>query len=196
MRKLRAASVLIFAVCGFLSAFPLPADEGTQPAARDGAIPETSGAETETGKQQPGEEFFSELEQVLNMNIAARISEAGEDALWNVESSKCTVSGRSVSVKLMGKNIIVLADFTPYVDEDDSIVLVARGQVWISSPTDEPLQYLSTLKSIPVRMGERVLFFPLGVKSLGAASDHTYNIELEIQVVPRAVASGKGEGSR
>jgi hypothetical protein len=172
--------------CLLIPAAPLPPDDGLQsPPSADGA---------ETAKQQPGEEFFSELEQVLNMNIAARISETEEDVVWNVESSKSTVSGRSVSVKLMGKNIVVLADFTPYVDEENSVVLVARGQVWISSPDDRPLQYLSTLKNIPVRMGERVLFFPLGVKSLGATSNNTYDIELEIQIVPRA--AGKEEGAR
>jgi hypothetical protein len=135
--------------------------------------------------QQPDEEFFSELEEVINLNIAARVSETGEDAVWKVESSKSTVSGRSVSVKLVGDNIVILADFIPYRDKGDSIVLVARGQVWISSPAEEPLKYLSTLESIPVKVGEKVLFYPLGVKSLEATSDHAYDIQLEIQCMPR-----------
>jgi hypothetical protein len=127
----------------------------------------------------------------LSLNIAARVSESGEDAVWKVESSKRTVSGRSVRVKLVGDNIVALADFIPYTDSDDSVVLVARCQVWISSATDEPMKYLSTLESIPVKMGQKVLFFPLGVKSLEAVSDRAYDIELEIQCVP---IDQKGEG--
>jgi hypothetical protein len=172
-RPLRA---VIF-VCGifFVSVF-LPADEENRP--EGGAwAPESAAA------QQPGEKFFTELEEVLSLNIAARVSESGEDAVWKVESSKRTAPGRSVRVKLVGDNILILADFIPYTDSDDSIVLVARGQVWISSSADEPMKYLSTLESIPVKMGQKVLFFPLGVKSLETVADRTYDIAMEIQCV-------------
>jgi hypothetical protein len=175
MRRLPFSVFLACAV--FLVPVFLPADEGTEPSFGTSA-PDSAAA------QQPGEEFFSELEEVISLNIAARVSESGEDAVWKVESSKRTVSGRSVSVKLVGDNIVILADFIPYTDTDDSVVLVARGQVWISSLTGEPMKYLSTLESIPVKMGEKVLFFPLGVKSLEAVSDNTYDIEMEIQCVP------------
>jgi hypothetical protein len=43
-------------------------------------------------------------------------------------------------------------------------------------------------------MGERVLFFPLGVKTLEAAADNTYDIELEIKILP--YTSGKETDSR
>ena len=138
----------------------------------------------EQSRRQPGEEFFNELEQVLCMNIAAKISEAGEDAVWKVENSKNTISGRSVSVKLVGDNIVVLADFTPYVDADSSIVLVAQAHVWISPQGGKPLEHFTALTSLPVRMGEKVVFFPLGVTSMKASSGNTYNIELEIRVLP------------
>ena len=145
---------------------------------------EKAAAPAETPRDQPGEEFFRELKQVLSMNIEARISEFGEDAVWKVESSKHTIPGRSVSVKLVGENIVVLADFTPYVDTDSSIVLVAQAHVWISPQGGKPLEHFTALKSLPVRMGEKVLFFPLGVTSLEANSDNTYNIVLEIHVLP------------
>jgi hypothetical protein len=199
VQKLRFLNNFIFFCCFvfFVSVF-LSADEGSRREAQDDSpapgaeITSPAGdsaPETLTG-QQPGEEFFTELEEVLSVNIAARVSESGEDAVWKVESSKCTVSGRSVSVKLVGDNIVILVDFIPYTGADDSIVLVARGQVWISSQTDEPMKYLSTLESIPVKMGEKVLFFPLGVKSLEAVSEHTYDIEMEIQCVPRGREQG------
>jgi hypothetical protein len=203
----------LFLCSAFLCAAALAADDGTQAGGKDAAAKDpaekppaakeeaasaagsVSGAAVSgEGPRQPGEEFFSELKQVLSMNIAARVSESGEEAVWRVESSKCTVPGRSVSVKIVGKNIVILADFTPYVDADSSIVLVAQGHVWISPDGGEPLKYLSALKSIPVRMGEKVLFFPLGVKSVEAASDTIYNIELEIEVLPGA-AGKKERGS-
>jgi len=134
--------------------------------------------------KQPDESFFTLLQQVLDVNIAARVSEAGEDAIWTVESSELTLPGRSVSVKLVGKNILVLAQFTPYLKENDEIILVAQGQVWISSPMKDEIKYLTTLKNIPITLGEKVLFFPLGVRNLEQEGKNLYNIELEIKVLP------------
>jgi hypothetical protein len=144
-------------------------------------------AQDKTGSRNKVEDsFFTVLEQALNINIAARISEAGEPAVWNVESTEITIPGRSVSVKLVGSNIVVVAQFTPYIGENDTLILVAQGQVWISSPMEEKIKYLTTLKSIPVNLGETVLFFPLGVKSVEPQGKNVYNIELEIKVLPHS----------
>jgi hypothetical protein len=184
---LLSAWIILFAPSAARADDAAPFD-GVKQAYPDTAVP---------GKEDNGklnESFFSALEQVLNLTIAARVSEAGENAVWNVESTECTVSGRSVSIKLLGSNIVIVAEFTPYVGENNSIVLVAQGQVWISSAAESPLKYLSTLKSIPVNMGERVLFFPLGVKTLEATTDNTYDIELEIKILP--YTAGKDTDSR
>lgn len=134
--------------------------------------------------KQPDETFFNLLQQVLDINIAARVSEAGEKAIWTVESSELTLPGRSVNVKLVGKNILVVASFTPYLRESGEIILVAQGQVWISSPVADEIKYLTTLKNIPITLGEKVLFFPLGVQNLEQEGKNLYNIELEIRVLP------------
>ncbi len=128
--------------------------------------------------------FYKVLEQVLDVNIAARVSEIGEEAVWKVESSELTVPGKSVSVKLVGKNIVVNAQFTPYVTENKGVILVAQGQVWISSPVDDQIKYLTTLKNIPVQLGEKVLFFPLGYKDVKEKEKNVYSIELEIKIMP------------
>ncbi|MFQ3621044.1 MAG: hypothetical protein SNJ78_08875 [Spirochaetales bacterium] len=133
---------------------------------------------------QPDESFFNLLQQVLDINIAARVSEAGEKAIWTVESSERTLPGRSVNVRLVGKNILIVASFTPYIKESGEITLLAQGQVWITSPLDEEIKYLTTLKSIPITLGETVLFFPLGVRNLEQEGKNLYNIELEIRVLP------------
>ena len=179
MKKLTALGLTVF----FVFSAALCAEEGQTP--EKAAPPQTD----EAARRQPGEEFFRELTQVLNMNIEARISEFGEDAVWKIESSKNTIPGRSVSVKLVGDNIVVLADFTPYVDVDSSIVLVAQAHVWISPQGGKPLEYFTALNSIPVRMGEKVLFFPLGVTSMETNQDNTYNIELEIHILPTGGSS-------
>ncbi len=134
--------------------------------------------------KQPDDTFFNLLQQVLDVNIAARVSEAGEKAIWTVESSELTIPGRSVNVKLVGKNILVVASFTPYLKESGEIILVAQGQVWISSPVADEIKYLTTLKNIPITLGEKVLFFPLGVRNLEQEGKNLYNIELEIRVLP------------
>lgn len=139
---------------------------------------------TSSPLKQPDEAFFNLLQQVLDVNIAARVSEAGEKAIWTVESSELTIPGRSVNVKLVGKNILVVASFTPYLKESGEIILVAQGQVWISSPVADEIKYLTTLKNIPITLGEKVLFFPLGVRNLEQEGKNLYNIELEIRVLP------------
>jgi hypothetical protein len=128
------------------------------------------------------ESFYTLLENTLNVNIAAQISYFGEKAVWTVKKSETTISGRSVNIRLVGKNIVVLAQLTPYENPDKSMVLVAHGQVWISAPLENQIQYLSTMKSIPVNIGERVVFYPLGVNKLEKQPNDLYNIQLEIDI--------------
>ena len=126
--------------------------------------------------------FYNLLENTLNVNIAAQISYFGEKAVWSVKKSETTISGRSVNIKLVGKNIVVLAQLTPYENPDKSVTLVAHGQVWISAPLEKEIKYLSTMKSIPVNLGERVVFYPLGVNKLEKQPNDLYNIQLEIDI--------------
>lgn len=158
------------------------------------AAPGNLYAENDGKPKKIEDSFYTVLEQALNVNIAARVSEAGENAVWNVESTELTVPGKSISVRLVGSNIVIVAQFTPYIGEGDSLILLAQGQVWISSPAEESMKYLATLKSIPITLGERVLFFPLGVKSLEQKSGNMYNIELEIKILPHISAPETGSG--
>jgi hypothetical protein len=137
-----------------------------------------------TGAQQVlDDSFYSLLEKALNINIAATISETGEKAVWNIKSSELTIPGRSVTVKLVGSNVVVIAQLTPYVNADNTVLLVAQGQVWISSPLEDKIKYLTTLKSLPIKLGEKVFFFPLGA-NVEKTSENLYNIALEITIQP------------
>ena len=122
--------------------------------------------------------FFNK--DTITVNIAARIVEQGGGSIWTAENSKATLSGRAVKVRLSGDNLLIYADITPYIRQDGSIVLFAKGEVWVSEQK-EGVRYFSTMKSIPVSPGEPVIFFPLGVAM--DEVQNVYSIELEIQVL-------------
>jgi hypothetical protein len=60
---------------------------------------------------------------------------------------------------------------------------VAQGQVWFSDAPDANTTYLTTIQSIPVSWGEKVLFFPLGF-SKEIAETSIFNIQLEVEIHP------------
>jgi hypothetical protein len=123
------------------------------------------------------------LEQnIYDVHIKARVVDQGNVSVWNMDISKLTISGKTVNVKLNGNNIVVYANITPYKEDNDSILLVAQGQVWIKSKESNEVTYSSTIKSMPITTGEKVLFYPLGVTS--SDDPNFFIIELEIQVLP------------
>ncbi len=103
------------------------------------------------------------LSNALQINISARVLPSDEKPVWNVESSKLTIPGRSVKIRLDGDNVRIYLICTPYVRDNGTVLLLAQGQVWLSEPPDKEVKYFSTFYSIPVSFGEKVLFFPLGL---------------------------------
>lgn len=123
------------------------------------------------------------MDTAVQLNITARVLPPNETPVWNVRDTKLTVPGRSVAVKMTGNNIRVDVVLTPYVEADGKLLLLAQGQVWLSEASEKQVRYHSTLKSIPLAWGEKVLFYPLGLAD--TVSDHqVFNLQLEIQVLP------------
>ncbi len=120
------------------------------------------------------------LDEALQLNIIARVLPLGTEQEWNMRSSKLTIPGRSIAVKLLGENIRIFVVLTPYWQENGKLLLVAQGEVLISEMAESEVKYLSTVKSIPISLGEKVLFFPLGVSRELRKS---FNIELEIEIL-------------
>lgn len=118
----------------------------------------------------------------LQINFSARVLAADEKPVWNVESSKLTIPGRSVKVRLEGDNVRIYLICTPYVQENGDLLLLAQGQIWLSEPPEEKVKYFSPFYSIPVSLGEKILFFPLGV-SADAGQKDFFNIEVQVQIV-------------
>lgn len=125
----------------------------------------------------------------LNIEIITRIVDEKGITVWDAEMSRITISGKSVKVKLQGVNILVITDITPYIRNDNTVLLVSQGEVWIGSTESEEMNHYSTIKSLPVSMGESIMFFPLGV--IKAMDKKIYNIELEIQVNPNKKETGE-----
>ena len=138
-----------------------------------------------TGQEGDSQDTLKALmDEALRVNIVARILPSDERSDFNVEKSKLTIPGRPVIVQFMGNNISINAILTPYLKKDGKIILVAQGQVWSPAPrSGKPERYLSSLKSLPISFGEKIIFFPLGIPRDATQSD-VFNIALEIEVVP------------
>lgn len=121
-------------------------------------------------------------DNVFAVNVIGRIYDSGEVSSWEMEVAKYTISGRKVSLRLEGDELVVIADITPYMDEEDGVLLVAQGQVWIKSPGEEVVKYSSAMKSLPIKLGDKVYFYPLGISRDYDAE--MFILELEIQVLP------------
>ncbi|MDR1247861.1 MAG: hypothetical protein LBK63_01025 [Treponema sp.] len=118
-------------------------------------------------------------ERAVVLDIVARIVEQDQEEIWNSNNSKVTIMGRPVSIKMIGENVVVYVQFTPYRQESGRSLLVAQGQIWINVP-NEGVRYQSTLQSIPMEFGEQVYYFPLGkVRSGNEAS-----IEIQLELHP------------
>jgi hypothetical protein len=120
-------------------------------------------------------------EQAVILDIVARVIEQNQEEVWNsAVNSKVTIPGRPVSIKLIGENIVITAQFTPYLDlrNKGHNVLVAQGQIWVNIP-DEGIRYQTTMQTIPLEYGEQIYFFPLG--KVNARNEAWIEIQLELR---------------
>jgi len=144
-------------------------------------------AQAQDTEIDPKEALTQLLSKALTITISARVlpPETQEDApVWNAESTKLTIPGRAIKVRLDGDNVRIYLICTPYIQDNGEVLLLAQGQVWLSEPTDNEATYYSTFYSIPVSFGEKVLFFPLGLGGAETQQKDFFNIELEIKIVP------------
>ena len=73
-------------------------------------------------------------------------------------------------------------------------MLLAQGQTWIRSQETDFVSYQSALRSIPIVLGESVLFYPLGI-DLTQASLGKAVLELEVTVRSLAEALSTAQQS-
>ena len=110
-------------------------------------------------------------ERAMVLHITTTVEDNTQE-LWNAFSSKVTIPGRPVGIKLVGNNLIIEVQFTPYIRQG-KYALVAQSQIWINVP-EKGMSYKTDTHSIPIDLGESIIYFPLGSET---ASDHPH-IEL------------------
>ena len=110
-------------------------------------------------------------DKAMVLQITTKIEENSQE-VWNAFNSKVTIPGRPVGIKLVGENLIIAVQFTPYLRQG-KYALVAQSQIWINIP-EKGMSYKTNTHSIPMDFGEQIIYFPLGS---GASSDNPH-IEL------------------
>ena len=109
-------------------------------------------------------------DKAMVIQITTKVEENNQE-IWNAYNSKVTIPGRPVGIKLVGDNLIISVQFTPYLRQG-KYALVAQSQIWINIP-EKGMSYKTNTHSIPIDIGEPILYFPLG-------SDNAPRIELHL----------------
>ena len=125
------------------------------------------------------EEIPGLREQAVVMRIVSRIVEQDQQ-VWNSENSRVTLPGRPVGLKLVGANLVVAIQFTPFLRSDGRHFLVAQGQIWINNPNEGGMYFHTIMQTIPLQFGEQVYFFPLGSKE----TEDEAHIEIQVVLEP------------
>jgi hypothetical protein len=136
------------------------------------------------------DEVFPGLrDRVLVCTIEARVLESEDEVAWQSADSKVTISGRPVSLKLAGDNIVLALQFTPYIRFPSGTppegYLVVQGQIWVNK-NDGGMYYQGVMQSVPVSMGEKIYVLPLGPKK----SRDESSIEILFEVRPYSEIAG------
>jgi hypothetical protein len=111
------------------------------------------------GQELPLDELPGLRDKALVLQITTKVAESSKE-VWNASSAKVTIPGRPVSIKLVGENLIISVQFTPYFRQG-KYTLVAQSQIWINIP-DKGMSYKTNTDSISMELGEPILYFPLG----------------------------------
>jgi len=94
------------------------------------------------------------------MDIDARVLGEEKEVVWNETHRKIAIPGSPVGIKLVGSNVVVMVQFTPFFRRQGN-VLVAQGQIWVTEP-GKGVSYYTSIQTIPFVFGESIYFFPLG----------------------------------
>lgn len=101
------------------------------------------------------------LENILKLSMDISICDKQENSIWDLNSTKLTIPGRPVTMKLEGKSIRINGSFTPYYS-GKILMILAQTQVYLSPPLVAQSQYYSSFKTLTVSPGEVLHYFPLG----------------------------------
>lgn len=101
------------------------------------------------------------LGDALSVSILASLGKPAEAPSWEARDVKYTIPGTPVSIKMVGAEAVIVITLTPYKNASGGLLLVAQGQVWYKDG-DAGISYRTTVDTLVVAFGERVLFYPFG----------------------------------
>ncbi len=101
------------------------------------------------------------LGDALTVSILASLGKPSEPPRWEAKDVKYTIPGTPVSIKMLGSEAVIVITLTPYKNASGGLLLVAQAQVWYKDG-DAGLSYRTTVDTLVVAFGERVLFYPFG----------------------------------
>jgi hypothetical protein len=104
-------------------------------------------------------------EDALLVDILAQVESDDDTILWSMQFREITVYGKGVQIRINGLNLTIEAEFTPFTQNNGEVVLLAKGQTWIRDQESKEVQYQSAFTSVPIVLGDPVIFYPLGVDS-------------------------------
>jgi len=113
----------------------------------------------------------------LIIDIESRVLGEDKKVVWSENNNQVVMSGNPVVVQLLGSNIKVSVQFTPFIQRDGN-ALVAQGEIWIVDSKNK-VTYYTSIQTIPMEYGEKIYYFPLG-----AAEHLNPSIEMVVTVTP------------
>jgi hypothetical protein len=114
-------------------------------------------------------------DRAVILDIDARVVETNQTVVWKEAHQRTTIPGRPVGMKMVGANLAVAVQFTPYIPAKGPKVLVAQVQMWVEVPK-QGIRYQTSMQTIPLDFDEPVYFFPLG----SAVTEDSPRIEIMI----------------
>ena len=118
--------------------------------------------------------------QMFNLSIGLKIKDGVTEQVVSEKPVKhLAMSGKPVILKITaGDNLKAAVRLTLYQKAEDTLLLLTQSTILMIR--EGKRQMFSAVKSMPVKIGEKVLFFPLGVLP---GSEHTdYNCMLEMDI--------------
>jgi hypothetical protein len=113
-------------------------------------------------KGELGEMVSGFRKRAVVMDIDARVLGEEKAVIWNETHHRIAIPGSPVGIKLVGSNVVVLVQFTPFIRREGS-VLVAQGQIWYNEQ-GKGISYYTSIQTISLVFGEPIYFYPLGNK--------------------------------
>ena len=126
---------------------------------------------------------FDQDKNVRNylINFCLRILDHEDNHLVNSSWSRVTRPGQSIALNLKANNLNIAVIFIPYFVNENTVMLLSKSKVILKHVNYAGGRFYSAVDSIPLKVGEKALFFPLGL--LQEKVENISSCVLEIEVL-------------